>query len=78
MPQRNVGRSIHEGTRDLAREITASDAYLALAYARKKVEMLFAHLKRILGVTRLRQRGPNGGFGLVSTVRQTEWEAAIR
>ncbi len=27
---------------------------------RKKVEMLFAHLKCILGLTRLRLRGPNG------------------
>ena len=27
---------------------------------RKKVEMLFAHLKRILGLGRLRLRGPNG------------------
>jgi hypothetical protein len=27
---------------------------------RKKVEMLFAHLKRILWLGRLRLRGPNG------------------
>jgi hypothetical protein len=27
---------------------------------RKKVEMLFAHLKRMLGLGRLRLRGPNG------------------
>ena len=27
---------------------------------RKKVEMLFAHLKRILKLDRLRLRGPNG------------------
>jgi hypothetical protein len=27
---------------------------------RKKVEMLFAHLKRILRLGRLRLRGPNG------------------
>ncbi len=27
---------------------------------RKKVEMLFAHLKRILCLGRLRSRGPNG------------------
>jgi len=27
---------------------------------RKKVEMLFAHLKRILGLSKLRLRGPNG------------------
>nr|WP_281269509.1 transposase [Rhodovulum viride] len=31
-----------------------------LCLKRKKVEMLFAHLKRILGLTRLRLRGPNG------------------
>ena len=28
--------------------------------ARKKVEMLFAHLKRLIGLDRLRLRGPNG------------------
>ena len=27
---------------------------------RKKIEMLFAHLKRILKLDRLRLRGPNG------------------
>jgi hypothetical protein len=31
-----------------------------LDYARKTVEMLFAHLKRILRLDRLRLRGPNG------------------
>jgi hypothetical protein len=72
MPQRNVSRSIHEGARDLAREITSSDAYVASAYARKKVEMLFAHLKRILGLTRLRLRGPYGAkdeFLMAATVQ---------
>jgi hypothetical protein len=72
MPQRNVSRSIHEGARDLAREITSSDAYVASAYARKKVEMLFAHLKRILGLTRLRLRAPNGAkdeFLMAATVQ---------
>ncbi|MEM6441941.1 MAG: transposase, partial [Pseudomonadota bacterium] len=59
-PQRNVSRSIHEGARDLAREITSSDACIASACARKKVEMLFAHLKRILGLVRPRLRGPSG------------------
>ena len=72
MPQRNVSRSIHEGARDLAREITSSDAYVASAHARKKVEMLAAHLKRILGITRLRLRGPNGAkdeFLMAATVQ---------
>ncbi len=71
-PARKVTRSIREGAPDLAREITASDAYVTSAYARKKVEMLFAHLKRILGVTRLRLRGPNGArdeFLMAATVQ---------
>jgi hypothetical protein len=39
---------------------------------RKKVEMLFTHLKRILGLGRLRLRGPNGakdGFSLAATAQ---------
>tara|TARA_Y100000815_G_C13197249_1_gene445352 strand:- start:1 stop:243 length:243 start_codon:yes stop_codon:yes gene_type:complete len=55
-----VTRSIHEGARDLAREITSGDACVASACARKTVEMLFAHLERILGLTRLRLGGPHG------------------
>jgi len=46
--------------RDMARDITATDAYVVSSRARKKVEMLFAHLKRILRLDRLRLRGPNG------------------
>jgi hypothetical protein len=34
--------------------------FLESGRRRKKVEMLFAHLKRILGLARLRLRGPNG------------------
>ena len=60
MPARKVTRSVHEGARDLTREITASDAFLISSRQRKKVEMLFAHLKRILKLDRLRLRGPNG------------------
>ena len=53
-------RSVHEGARDMARDIATTDAYLASRRQRKKVEMLFAHLKRILKLDRLRLRGPNG------------------
>ncbi len=55
-----VLRSIHEGARDLARDLSQTDAYLTSRRERKKVEMLFAHLKRILKLDRLRLRGPNG------------------
>jgi hypothetical protein len=59
-PARKVTRSIYEGARDFAREIAATDAYVTSRRERKKVEMLFAHLKRILKLDRLRLRGPCG------------------
>jgi hypothetical protein len=59
-PARKVPRSIHEGARDLARDIALTEAYRASRRQRKKVEMLFAHLKRILRLDRLRLRGPCG------------------
>lgn len=59
-PARKIPRSIHEGARDMARDIAATDAYATSRRERKKVEMLFAHLKRILRLDRLRLRGPNG------------------
>ena len=55
-----VPRSIHEGARDLARQIATSWQGRVSRRLRKKVEMLFAHLKRILKLDRLRLRGPNG------------------
>jgi hypothetical protein len=55
-----VPRSVYEGARDLAREIAQTDAYVVSRRERKKVEMLFAHLKRILRLDRLRLRGPRG------------------
>jgi hypothetical protein len=59
-PARKVPRSIHEGARDLARQIARSWEGRTSRRLRKKVEMLFAHLKRILNLGRLRLRGPNG------------------
>lgn len=59
-PHRKILRSIHEGARDLARDIATTEAYVISRRERKKVEMLFAHLKRILKLDRLRLRGPNG------------------
>jgi hypothetical protein len=55
-----VLRSVHEGARDLARNLVKTDAYATSQRERKKVEMLFAHLKRILKLDRLRLRGPRG------------------
>src|SRR5690348_13546574 len=59
-PARYVPRSIYEGARDMARQIASSWEGRVARRLRKKVEMLFAHLKRILKLDRLRLRGPNG------------------
>jgi len=59
-PQRKVTRSIYEPSRDVARKIAQTVDYAISCKLRKKVEMLFAHLKRILGLGRLRLRGPCG------------------
>ena len=71
-PARKVPRSIHEGARDMARDIMRSEEGQASKRQRKKVEMLFAHLKRILKLDRLRLRGPNGArdeFHLAATAQ---------
>ena len=71
-PARKILRSIHEGARDMARGIAATEAYATSGCERKKIEMLFAHLKRILKLDRLRLRGPNGArdeFYLAATAQ---------
>ena len=60
MPARKIARSVHEAAHDKARAIAKTEAYAVSCRERKKVEMLFAHLKRILRLGRLRLRGPNG------------------
>jgi transposase len=59
-PNRKITRSIYEAARDVARDIAKTRLYRQSRKDRKKVEMLFAHLKRILNLTRLRLRGLNG------------------
>ena len=71
-PARKIPRSVHEGARDMARDIAKTEAYVTSKQQRKKVEMLFAHLKRILKLDRLRLRGPNGArdeFHLAATAQ---------
>jgi transposase len=57
---RKVTRSIHESARDVARHIYHTPEYQRSRSERKKIEMLFAHLKRILKLDKLRLRGPSG------------------
>ena len=69
---RRLMRSVHEAARDVARDIRKTDAYMASFIERRKVEMLFAHLKRYIGVATMRLRGPKGAyeqFQLVATAQ---------
>jgi transposase len=71
-PVRKVMRSVHEDARDVARAASTTPAFEQSRRDRKKVEMLFAHLKRILKLDRLRLRGPSGAhdeFTLAATAQ---------
>ena len=57
---RKITREEHEDARQVARGIAKTRQYDISIELRKKVEILFAHLKRILGLGRLRLRGPCG------------------
>jgi transposase len=59
-PRRKIARSVYESARDVARELATTRAYQQSRKDRKKVEMLFAHLKRIMKMGRLRLRGLSG------------------
>ena len=78
---RKVPRHIHEDARDEARALASTPEYEAACHLRKKVEMLFAHLKRILRLARLRLRGPNGArdeFLLAATAQNLRRLARLR
>lgn len=79
-PTRKIARSIYEAERNVARAIAATPEYQQSRCDRKKVEMLFAHLKRILKLDRLRLRGLSGAqdeFLLAATTqnlrRMAKW-----
>src|SRR6202140_5369116 len=57
-PARKISRSIYEEARDVARALAKTKAFEQSCRERKRIEMLFAHLKRILRLGRLRLRGP--------------------
>ena len=60
VPFRKIPRDQHEAARDIARSFAGTEAFEQSRLERKKIEMRFAHLKRILRLGRLRLRGPRG------------------
>lgn len=59
-PARKIPRSIYVHAREVAPALAGTLAYERARQGRKRIEMLFAHLKRILKMGRLRLRGPCG------------------
>jgi transposase len=59
-PMRKVTRDVNEDVRDRVRALAKTEAFPQSRRERKKVEMLFAHMKRILKFDRLRLRGLSG------------------
>ena len=54
---RKIPRDLDEDARDVARALAATPQYVEACRRRKKIEMLFAHLKRILRLTPLAPQG---------------------
>ena len=80
-PHRKIPRDIHEDARDVARALYDTPAFDQSRRERKRVEMLFAHLKRILKLGRLRLRGPCGAqdeFLLAATAQNLRKLAKLR
>ncbi|KAF0136514.1 MAG: transposase IS4 family protein [Methylocystaceae bacterium] len=78
---RKIPRDLHEDARDVARALASTPEYATACRRRKKVEMLFAHLKRILRLGRLRLRGPSGAkdeFLLAATAQNLRRLARLR
>jgi transposase len=59
-PMRKVTRDVNEDVRDRVRALANTEAFQQSSRERKKVEMRFAHMKRILKLHRLRLRGLSG------------------
>jgi transposase len=59
-PARQIPRDLHEDARDVARAQAKTEAFEQSRRERKKVEMRFAHMKRIFRLDRLRLRGLSG------------------
>jgi hypothetical protein len=57
---RKVTRDVHEDVRDQVRALANTEAFQQSRRERKKIEMRFAHMKRILRLDRLRLRGLSG------------------
>ena len=77
---RKVPRHQYETAREVARQVAERPDYRATRRQRKKVEILFGHMKRILKMDRLRLRGISGArdeFLLTATAQNLRRAAKL-
>jgi len=77
-PARKIPRHLDEDARDVARALAGTPACGRSTHQRKKVEMLFAQLKRILRLGRLLLRGARDEFLLAATAQNLRKLAKLR
>jgi putative protein kinase ArgK-like GTPase of G3E family len=78
---KKIARSIYEESRNVARAVARTSEYEQSRKDRKKVEVLFAHLKRILKLDRLRLHGLSGAgdeFLIAATVQNLRRLAKLK
>lgn len=71
-PARKIPRDVNEAARDHARALMGTEPFRQSGRERKKIETRFGDIKRNLGFSRLRLRGPSGArdeFLLAATVQ---------
>jgi hypothetical protein len=76
-----VSRDLDEDARDVARALASTPAFERSRHHHKKIKTLFAHLKRILRLARLRLRGLSGAqdeFLLAATAQNLRRLAKLR
>ena len=59
-PKRGVTRLVNEEARDTVRALAGTDAYVHARRRRQRIERVFGHLKRNLGLRTLKLRGLSG------------------
>jgi hypothetical protein len=80
-PARQIPRDLNEDARDVARALAKTEAFDQSRRERKKVEMQFAHMKRIFKLDRLRLRGLSGAKDevlLTATAQNLRRPSAVR
>jgi hypothetical protein len=71
-PGGRMMRSVHEAAQDVAHDIHKTDCYVTSFIQRRKVETLFAHPKRYIGLLLMRLREPKSAYEQVQLAAKAQ------